>query len=49
MLGRRTFSTGAALGAVALPLAAAAQPAPKVHRIGVLSLTTFDNTTLAAV
>lgn len=49
MLGRRTFTPGAALCIVTPRLAAAAQPAAKVRRIGVLSLTTFDNATLAAV
>src|SRR4029453_12845185 len=33
----------------ALSLAAEAQPAGKVYRIGVLSLTSFENTTLATV
>ncbi|WP_286504052.1 ABC transporter substrate-binding protein [Variovorax davisae] len=43
------FIGGVAFDVVAVPFVAEAQQPPKVHRIGVLSLATFDNTTLAAV
>ena len=51
MLRRAVFALGLALsvGSMALSLAGEAQQAAKVYRIGVLSLTSFDNTTLAAV
>ena len=37
------------IGSITVPLAAEAQPTGRVYRIGVLSLTTFDGTTLAKV
>ena len=51
MLRRTVFALGLILSvwSMALSLAAEAQPAGKVYRIGVLSLTSFENTTLAAV
>ena len=48
---RTVFALGLILGvwSMALSLAAEAQQAGKVYRIGVLSLTSFENTTLATV
>ena len=51
MLRKTVLALGLVLSvwSITLPLAAEAQQAAKVYRIGVLSLTTFENTTLAAV
>lgn len=48
-MDRRTFLGTAASALLATTLRAKAQPAGKVYRVGVLSLTAFNNTTLGAV
>ena len=49
MMDRRTFNSGVAVGFVAVPLAIQAEQAANAFRIGVLSLATVDNTTLATL
>lgn len=49
MMKRRTFVSTAAGALLLTAFPAESQPTAKVHRIGVLSLTSFNNTTLAMV